>query len=71
MSRGLRSRQPAREELGRSFLIVSEGENTEPEYFEYARAKLKLGAVQVEVTRSELGTAADQVVDCRSHAQFE
>ena len=63
MSRGLRSRQPAREELGRSFLIVSEGENTEPEYFEYARAKLKLGAVQVEVTRSELGTAADQVVE--------
>ncbi len=63
MSRGLRPRQPARETLGRSFLIVSEGENTEPEYFKYVRDKLKLGAVNVEITKSTLGTAADQVVE--------
>lgn len=43
-------------------LIVSEGSKTEPNYFREIRAAYRLHTANVEVRRSELGTAPVQVV---------
>ena len=44
-------------------LIVSEGSKTEPNYFNEIRSFYRLSTANIEVRRSELGTAPIQVVE--------
>lgn len=44
-------------------LIVSEGSKTEPNYFNEIRSFCRLSTANIEVRRSELGTAPIQVVE--------
>jgi hypothetical protein len=46
-------RKPLRPPSGRSFLLVTEGEKTEPNYFVALRNKLKLTSVDVEIVHPE------------------
>lgn len=46
-------RRPIKPPSGRSFLIVTEGEKTEPNYFTALRDRLKLSSVDVEIVHPE------------------
>lgn len=63
MSRDFQARRPPHELFGRSFLIVTEDSVVEPEYFQFIRSQLRRRTIDIEVTHSPKGTAADQVVE--------
>jgi hypothetical protein len=45
-------------------LIVTEGEKTEPQYFDEIRKKLRLSATHIAIADSSYGTEPGQIVEC-------
>lgn len=60
--RALTRRKPERPPYPR-VLIVTEGEKTEPQYFDEIRKKLRISAAHIEIVTSDYGTEPRQVVD--------